>query len=160
MGRGKKTDLSLSSCATARALNIIGDWWSLLIIQDALSGMRRFGEFKKRGIPTNVLTARLRKLTEVGVMEAVTLPDGRYRGEYRLTSEGEKLFVVVAALWQWGEKHLFAPDEQTPVMIDSATDQELAPIEVRTIDGRLVTPSSRLTTRPRVRRRTRPPARP
>ncbi len=139
--KGKKTDLAGSTCAIARSLNIIGDWWSLLIIRDALAGLRRFGEFQKKlGLAKNILSARLRKLTEAGILESVPASDGSAYSEYQLTEKGEQLYLVLAALWQWGEKYSFEPGERQLEMIDRETQQPLAPLELRTVNGRLIGP--------------------
>jgi DNA-binding HxlR family transcriptional regulator len=100
--KGKKTDLGLSACAIARSLSVVGDWWSLLLVRDALSGARRFGEFESRlGLAKNILAVRLRKLIEEGIFERVPSSDGGARDEYQLTKKGEELYVVLVGLWQW-----------------------------------------------------------
>ena len=139
--KGKKTNLGASACAIARSLNLIGDWWSLLIIRDALAGARRFGEFQtKLGLAKNILSARLRKLTEAGILATAPAADGSAYREYRLTEKGEQLYLVLAALWQWGEKYAFAPGEQELLMVDNKTLRGMAPLELRTLDGRRVGP--------------------
>jgi len=106
--KGKRTELSESDCAIARSLDVIGDWWSLLIVRDARSGKRRFSEFQKNlGLAKNILTTRLKKLVERGIMEMVPASDGSAFKEYVLTEKGEKLYVVIVALWQWGEQTCF-----------------------------------------------------
>lgn len=139
--RGKKTDLSASACSIARSLSIIGDWWSLLIIRDALAGARRFGEFQKKlGLAKNILSARLRKLVETGILKTGPASDGSARSEYLLTEKGEQLYLVLVALWQWGEKYSFDHGEQELLMVDRETLQGLAPLELKTVDGRRVGP--------------------
>lgn len=139
--KGKKTDLRKSACAIARSLNVIGDWWSLLIIRDALAGARRFGEFQKKlGLAKNILSARLRKLVEEGILETAPASDGSAYSEYRLTEKGEQLYLVLAALWQWGEKYSFTPGEQQLLMIDGKKLKGMAPLELRTTDGRRIGP--------------------
>ncbi len=134
--KGKKTDWSAADCAIARSLSAIGDWWSILIIRDALAGASRFGEFEKRlGLAKNILAARLRKLVDEGVMETRPAAAGGYN-EYVLTAKGEALCPVLVALWQWGEKFAFAPGEQRLCVIDRMKRQPLAPLEVRARDGR------------------------
>jgi DNA-binding HxlR family transcriptional regulator len=108
----KRKCLAKAECAVARALDTIGDWWSLLIIRDAFFGKRRFGEFQKSlGLARNILTARLRKLVERGVLETVPASDGSAYQEYVLTEKGRGLDVVLVALRQWGESCLFEPGE-------------------------------------------------
>ena len=75
----------------ARALDAIGDWWSLLIIRDAFQGVRRFGEFERNlGVAKNILTARLRKLVAVGILEVAPASDGSKYQEYVLTKKGAR----------------------------------------------------------------------
>src|ERR1700750_2181218 len=105
----KRKSLDESPCAVDRTLDTIGDWWSLLIVRDALEGRRRFTEFHKSlGIPKNVLTTRLRALVAAGIFEVGPASDGSAYQEYVLTEKGKGLFKVVAALREWGEDHLFA----------------------------------------------------
>lgn len=139
--RGKKNDLCSSSCGIARALNIVGDWWSLLIIRDALNGARRFGEFQRNlGLAKNILSARLRKLVENEILETTPAADGSSYKEYVLTERGEQLYVVLVALWQWGEKYTFASAEQRVHMVDRKRRKPLAPLQVRSRDGDVIGP--------------------
>src|SRR3984885_2655485 len=99
-----KTDLSQLNCSLARTLEVVGDWWSLLIVRDAFDGVRRFGDFQKSlGIAKGILTARLRKLVDLGVLELEPASDGSAYQEYALTRKGRDLFHVVVSLRQWGE---------------------------------------------------------
>src|ERR1700751_3546279 len=91
-----------ADCPVARALDAIGDWWSLLIVRDAFDGLRRFGDFQHNlGIAKGMLTTRLRKLVELGVLELVPASDGSAYQEYALTRKGRDLFPVVVSLRQW-----------------------------------------------------------
>jgi DNA-binding HxlR family transcriptional regulator len=84
-------------------VDAVGDWWSLLIVRDAFTGKRRFGEFEKSlGVAKNILTARLRKLVADGVLELVPASDGSAFKEYALTEKGRGLLPVIVALAQWG----------------------------------------------------------
>jgi DNA-binding HxlR family transcriptional regulator len=104
----KRKCLEKAECAVARALDTIGDWWSLLIIRDAFFGRRRFGDFQKGlGIAKNILTARLRKLVSRGILEVVPASDGSAYQEYVLTEKGRGLDIVLIALRQWGESCLY-----------------------------------------------------
>ena len=108
----KRKCLEKANCAVARALDTIGDWWSLLIIRDAFFGRRRFGEFQKSlGVARNILTARLRKLLDRGVLKAIPATDGSPYQEYVLTEKGQGLEPVLIALEQWGERFLFEAGE-------------------------------------------------
>ncbi|MEV5572213.1 helix-turn-helix domain-containing protein [Spirillospora sp. NPDC052269] len=106
------------SCPVARSLDLVGDRWSLLIVRDAMNGARAFTDFQQRtGIARNILTDRLRRLVERGVLDRQAAPSGK-RQLYTLTPAGRDLFTVVVALRQWGERHAFAPDETHSVLID------------------------------------------
>jgi DNA-binding HxlR family transcriptional regulator len=98
-------------CSLARALEVIGERWTLLIVRDALLGVRRFDEFSTSlGTARNVLTDRLGRLVAAGVLERVRYQRRPDRFEYRLTARGQALAVPVLALMQWGDTHLAGPD--------------------------------------------------
>ncbi len=137
--KGKRTDLDVKPCAIARSLGAIGDWWSLLIIRDALAGKRRFGEFQKSlGMAKNILSVRLQKLVERGVLATAPASNGTAYKEYVLTPKGEKLYLVVVALWQWGEEFCFAPGELTYDMVDKDTHKPFQPLELKAQNGRVL----------------------
>ena len=93
-----------SSCPVACTLDILGDKWTLLVVRDLLLGKTRFDEFvaSPEGIATNILTDRLRRLQDYGVVEHRLSPTHRARGTYHLTARGAKLESVVAAMAKWG----------------------------------------------------------
>src|ERR1700753_1597608 len=104
----KRTSLAADDCPIARALDIIGDWWSLLIVRDALLGRRRFGEFQKSlGLSKNILAQRLRALVAYDILELAPASDGTAFQEYALTPKGRDLYPVLVALRQWGDAHCF-----------------------------------------------------
>lgn len=139
--RGKKTDLRAHDCGIARALSVIGDWWSLLIIRDAFRGLQRFGEFQKSlGLAKNILSARLKKLVEHDILRLVPGNDGSPYNAYVLTEKGEQLSTVLVSLWQWGEENCFPYDELDRVMVDRKSGEPLAKIRLRTKGGRLLGP--------------------
>jgi DNA-binding HxlR family transcriptional regulator len=132
----KRTSLGDAECPVARALDAIGDWWSLLIVRDAFDGARRFGEFHKGlGIAKGILTARLRRLVAVGVLEQVPASDGSAYEEYALTAKGCSLFHVIVALRQWGEAHLYAPGEQHSKLVESGSLVPVGSLELRSSTG-------------------------
>lgn len=136
----KRTSLEGAACPVARSLDAIGDWWSLLIVRDAFDGLTRFGEFQKSlGIAKNILTERLRRLTESGILQAVPASEGGARMEYQLTAKGKDLFPVIVALRQFGELHLFSPEEEHSVLLERATGQPIR-LEVCTQDGQPIGP--------------------
>ncbi len=126
-----------ASCPVARALDVIGDWWSLLIIRDAFDGVRRFSEFQTSlGIAKGMLATRLRDLTERGILETAPASDGTAYREYVLTEKGRGLFLVIVALRQWGEDHLYRPGEARSSLVDTGTGAPVARLELRAENGR------------------------
>jgi DNA-binding HxlR family transcriptional regulator len=120
------------TCPVGRTLDLIGDRWSLLIVRDAMDGARAFTDFQQRtGIARNILTDRLRRLVERGILDRQAAPSGR-RQLYALTPAGRDLFTVIVALRQWGERHAFAPDETHSVLVD---EHGLPLPELRAIDS-------------------------
>jgi DNA-binding HxlR family transcriptional regulator len=95
------------NCSIARALELVGERWTLLIIRDAFLGLRRFEEFQESlGISRNVLTDRLNRLVEVGILEAIPYGTRQDRYDYQLTRMGLDLHVALVGLRQWGDKYL------------------------------------------------------
>ena len=110
------TSLSDWNCSIAKTLDVVGEWWTLLILRDAFRGTRRFDDFQESlGLARSVLTARLRKLTEQGVLERRAYSDHPPRYEYCLTDKGRALFPVIAVLLQWGDT--WAPGAGGPPVI-------------------------------------------
>lgn len=103
-------------CSVAQCLEVVGEWWSLLIIRDALLGVRRFDEFQARlGISRNILTQRLARLVEAGVLRKLPYSEHPPRFEYRLTDRGRDLWPVINAMRQWGDK--YAAPEGPPLQL-------------------------------------------
>ena len=115
----KRTSLAHADCPIARSLDVFGDWWSLLIIRDALLGRRRFGEFQKSlGLAKNILTARLRTLVDQGILEMAPASDGSAYQEYVLTPKGRGVFPIMVALRQWTEEFDEQPEEIATILVD------------------------------------------
>jgi DNA-binding HxlR family transcriptional regulator len=135
----KRISLADADCPVARALDVIGDWWSLLIIRDAFDGVRRFSDFQSGlGIAKGMLATRLRDLVERGVFRTEPASDGRAYRDYVLTERGRSLFLVIAALRQWGEDHLYQRGEGHSLLLDTATSKPVARLELRSKDGRVL----------------------
>ncbi|MGY2221085.1 helix-turn-helix transcriptional regulator [Pseudomonas gingeri] len=134
----KRKSLEDSPCAIARALDTIGDWWTLLILRDAFEGSTRFNEFQKSlSIPKNILSIRLKALVAREILEAVPAPDGGNYQEYVLTALGRDLFHVMVALRQWGERNLFAEGEgPVATLVDRVRGRPVAPLQLHSDDGR------------------------
>lgn len=103
-------DYQGQNCSIARTLELIGERWTLLILRDVFRGRRRFDELQTNlGIASNVLSKRLERLVEVGILERVRYQARPARYEYRLTTKGRELGTALVALLHWGDRYL-APD--------------------------------------------------
>lgn len=105
-------EASTENCPVGRALTLLGEKWTLLIVRDALNGVRRFDDFRKHmGMSEAVLADRLHKLVEAGVLESQPYQDSgqRERFEYLPTPKGRQLLPTIIALKQWGETHYADP---------------------------------------------------
>lgn len=123
-------------CSVARSLAVLGERWTILILREALLGTRRFADFQSRlGVGADMLSDRLATLVEYGVMtkQPYQEPGQRPRAEYLLTPAGRELHVLVAALQQWGDRHLPRPAGPTMERKATRTDR---PVRVAFIDDR------------------------
>jgi len=112
----KRTSVAHLNCSVAKALDVVGEWWTLLIVRDLMMGQHRFEAIQSDlGIARNILSDRLSTLVERGVVERVKYQDHPERFEYRLTDAGRDLFPVIQALMAWGDKWA-APDGPPLVM--------------------------------------------
>jgi DNA-binding HxlR family transcriptional regulator len=106
----RRTSFEQMDCSVAQCLEVVGEWWSLLIVRDAFLGVRRFDEFQSRlGISRNVLNQRLNHLVDNGVFRREQYQDNPPRYEYRLTDKGRDLWGVITVMRQWGDTWM-APD--------------------------------------------------
>lgn len=130
-------------CPVTRSVDLIGDRWSLLIVRDAFDGIHRFGDFQRSlGMARNILSNRLRKLVDAGILETRDASDGTAYQEYVLTPQGESLFPVVVALRQWGEQHLFERGERHSVLIDKRSGKPIPRMAPQAKDGSVLFPST------------------
>ncbi|MFJ2186940.1 winged helix-turn-helix transcriptional regulator [Kitasatospora sp. NPDC087861] len=137
----KRTTHEESTCPVARPLDVVGDGWTLLIVRDAFDGLRRFGQFQKNlGLAKNILSARLANLVANGVFELAPAADGSPYREYVLTEKGRALFPVITALRQWGDQWFFTADEPRARLVERGTGAPIAPMTVRSTDGRVLRP--------------------
>lgn len=126
-----------SNCSVARALDEVGDWWSLLVVLHAMYGTRRFVDFQKElGIARNILCDRLARLVDNQVLRKVEVGEHGSRFEYRLTDKGRDLFPIVIALLQWGEKWNPAPEHEPLDLRDRESGEVISPVTVQTKDGK------------------------
>ncbi|ARP86378.1 winged helix-turn-helix transcriptional regulator [Bordetella genomosp. 9] len=130
-------------CPVARCVDVLGDRWSLLIVRDAFDGICRFGDLQRSlGVARNILSDRLRKLVDAGVLETREASDGTAYREYVLTARGKRLFPVIVAMRQWGEKHLFARGERHSVLIDKRTGKPVPLMSPMGKDGAVLNPDA------------------
>ena len=129
------------NCSVARALDEIGEWWTLLIVRECTQGTTRFDEFQKQlGIARNVLADRLQRLTELGTVERFPLEDRANTDGYRLTRKCEELYPVLVALYQWGDRWL-APNGKSPtVLVEDRTGEPIGRLMVRGSNGQVLSP--------------------
>ncbi len=114
----RKASFADMHCSVAQSLEIIGEWWTLLILRDAFLGVRRFEDFVDRlGIARNVLTSRLETLVEADVLERRPYDEARGRYDYVLTAKGRALWPVMTTLRQWGDEWLLGEGNE-PVLLE------------------------------------------
>ena len=101
----QRTSFRDVNCSIAQCLEVVGEWWTMLIVRDALFGVSRFDDFQARlGISRNVLNHRLGHLVDHGVLERVPYQDHPPRYDYRLTAKGRDLWRVATAMREWGDR--------------------------------------------------------
>jgi DNA-binding HxlR family transcriptional regulator len=146
----------VTQCPIARSLQRVGDEWSVLILRDALYGLTRFDEFQKSlGIAPNILTRRLARLVEAGMLKRHQYSEHPRRHEYRLTDAGRDFRTVMLAILAWGNRH-FAPEGLALVVADSKTGDIAEPILVDGKSGRpLCSPDFRVMAGPVAKERIR-----
>jgi DNA-binding HxlR family transcriptional regulator len=124
------------ACPIARSLARVGEWWSILILRDALHGVRRFDEFQRGlGIAPNMLARRLNALLAAGLLERRRYSEHPPRYEYVPTARGWDFQPVLVLLLAWGNKH-FAPEGESVLLVDTATGAAVDPILVDGATGR------------------------
>ncbi|HEY0111919.1 MAG TPA: helix-turn-helix domain-containing protein [Allosphingosinicella sp.] len=136
MNRAEQLRSIFAECGIAAALEVVGERWSFLILRGAFNGLRHFEEFQSNlGIARNILSNRLTRLVEHGILCRDPDPADRRKIAYRLTDKGRDLLPVLLSLRQWGERWVSGV-QGNPVLVDRYTRQPIAPIAVRSADGR------------------------
>lgn len=126
----------MAACGLPQALEVMGERWSFMILRAAFNKLCHFEEFlSELGIARNILSNRLAKLVEHGVLKREPCPEDRRKIEYRLTEKGIDLLPAMLALRQWGEKYTMQ-EASNPVLVDSRDWQPIAPITIHGHDGR------------------------
>jgi DNA-binding HxlR family transcriptional regulator len=117
----KRVDTSGWPCPIARSADILGDHWNLLIIREACLGTRRFDDFQRRlGIGRNILTGRLNRLVDEGLLRREPYHHRPERFEYRLSEQGREVYPILAAMAAWGDRWLGDP-EGSPLVLHHMT---------------------------------------
>jgi DNA-binding HxlR family transcriptional regulator len=136
----RRKSFASSACAVARSLDVIGDWWSLLVLRDVLAGIRRFSDIQKDlGASKNILAVRLRLLVAEGILEMAPASDGSAFQEYVATPKGKALMPVMIALAEWGSDHLFDDGERINMLLDVECRRPLGRLQIVAHDGRKLT---------------------
>jgi len=137
LGRMGRKRFAEMNCGIGRALEALGDWWTLLIVRDAFFGVRRFGDFERSlGIAKNILSARLQHLVDHEILERVDVGQEGERFEYRLTEKGESLLPVLTALREWSDEWVFGRGHEPVIVQDRRTGRRLPKLRVTDADGR------------------------
>lgn len=132
----RKRSFADINCPIAQTLELIGEWWTLLIIRNAFCGMRRFDDFQRHlDISSNILSARLQRLVASGILLRQPAPDDGRAVEYTLTDKGRALYPVLLALTQWGETWAPHPDGARLQLYERASGQPVAGLAAVTHDG-------------------------
>lgn len=123
-----------------RALQLVGERWTMLILRETFFGVRRYGQFVRNlSIPRPTLSARLRKLVDSGLLDRVQYANGPDRFEYRLTDAGLELFGAIVVLMRWGDTHLAGPEGPPIVLTHDACGQVTRPQLMCDVCGEQVT---------------------
>lgn len=132
----KRSRIANRECSVARAMDVVGDRWSILLLREAYYGVKRFDEFQYYvGIAPNILSTRLKKLVDAGIMAKVPLPEHAGRYEYILTEKGRDFLPTYLALKKWGDDWLAEPAGPQVVFKDRFNGQEIKYPEVLNARG-------------------------
>ena len=132
-----RTRFDHMNCGVGRALEVLGDWWTLLIIRDAFLGLTRFAQFERSlGIAKNILTDRLAHLVDHGIFERADVGEAGQRYEYRLTAKGRSVLPVLTALREWSDDWVFGRGKEPLILTDRRTGKRIAKMRLRDAEGR------------------------
>lgn len=114
--RVERKSFAAMHCSVAQCLEVVGEWWSMLILRDAFLGVTRFDQFQERlGISRNILSQRLSRLVDEGILDKLAYSEHPPRYDYRLTAKGRDLWPLLTAMRQWGDK--YAAPEGPPLQV-------------------------------------------
>ena len=126
-GHMERKSFAGMDCSVAQCLEVVGEWWSMLIVRDAFLGVTRFEDFQRRlGISRNILQQRLTRLVDAEVLARVPYSEHPPRSDYRLTGKGRDLWPVLTAMRQWGDAH--AAPGGPPVVVTHRACGSTAPL--------------------------------
>ena len=139
MGDMREPLRELIECGLPQALEVMGERWSFMILRASFNGLHHFEEFlSELGIARNILSNRLAKLVEHGILKREPCADDRRKIEYRLTAKGFDLLPAMLALRQWGQKY-GVEVEESPVLVDEKDRLPIGPVSILSHDGRILT---------------------
>jgi DNA-binding HxlR family transcriptional regulator len=131
-----RTRFTDQNCSVAQALEVLGDWWTLLVVREAFLGVRRFADLEANlGIAKNVLARRLDHLVAHGVLERVDAGVHGTRYEYQLTAMGKDLATIMTALRQWGDRWIFGEGHEPLLVLDRRTGRPVPRLRIVGDDG-------------------------
>ncbi|WP_133366125.1 winged helix-turn-helix transcriptional regulator [Qipengyuania sediminis] len=138
MGDLREPLRELTDCGLPQALEVMGERWSFMILRASFNGVHHFEEFlSELGIARNILSSRLAKLVEHGILRREPCPEDRRKIEYRLTEKGMDLLPAMIALRQWGQKYGTEVIEN-PVLVDERDRMPIGPVVMTAHDGRII----------------------
>ena len=141
MGDIREPLRELTECGLPQALEVMGERWSFMILRASFNGLHHFEEFlSELGIARNILSNRLAKLVEHGILKRDPCPDDRRKIEYRLTDKGFDLLPAMVALRQWGQKY-GGEIVENPVLVDEIDRLPIGPTSILSHDGRILGPA-------------------
>jgi DNA-binding HxlR family transcriptional regulator len=137
----RRTRFDQAPCPIARATDLVGDWWTPIVMRNVMLGQRRFDQLQESlGIPRAILARRLQRLVTEGLLEKRLYEERPPRHEYAPTPKGEAFWEVLAALWRFGEDWLWEPGEQPPIeLVDRDSGEPLRALVVDERTGRRLT---------------------
>jgi DNA-binding HxlR family transcriptional regulator len=134
-----RTSLDHWQCSVARAADLLGDKWTLMIIRDAFYGLSTFSQFQKNlNVARNILSDRLEKLVEGGILRRVQSRPNVERYHYALTEAGRDLFPVIVALMHWGDEWVFKKEGEPVLLVDREKEAPIRKLTVQDSDGQPV----------------------
>ncbi len=149
MGELREPLRDLIECGLPQALEVMGERWSFMILRASFNGLKHFEEFlSELGIARNILSNRLAKLVEHGILKREPCADDRRKIEYRLTEKGLDLLPAMLALRQWGQKYGSEQVVEDPVLVDELDRLPIGPVSILAHDGRILGPQDLWFTRP------------